>query len=172
VERFRRAVLRSGSKDASPRGRDQAPDYTPEEHETWRLLFSPASAPSGARLRRIPGRPRAHAFPRSGFRLCAPRRRSRRDDHWRVARVPGLLHEEDFSRTSRRVFPSTDFIRPRRGWTTHRRPISLRCLRAHADDHEPRVCHFYQRLGMAALAARGTIGAGSSGSTGSPWSSD
>ena len=32
---------------------------------------------------------------------------------WRTARIPGLLHERDFfAFLARRVFPSTDYIRP------------------------------------------------------------
>jgi phenylalanine-4-hydroxylase len=137
----------------------QAPVYSPEEHETWRLLF--------ARQRSLlPGRA-SDEYLAGLERMRFPEERipSLRDASavlsettgWRVARVPGLLHEEDFfAHLARRVFPSTDFIRPRREMDYTPAPDLFHDVFGHTPMiTNPAFADFYQRLGMAALAAGG-----------------
>ncbi|HEX7069234.1 MAG TPA: phenylalanine 4-monooxygenase, partial [Rhodothermales bacterium] len=93
-----------------------APEYPAEDVQTWSILFQ-------RQMELLPGRAgRAFldgvdvlrldqtAIPR----LSALSQRLSDATGWRVARVPGLLHEKDFfTLLSQRIFPSTDYIRGR-----------------------------------------------------------
>jgi phenylalanine-4-hydroxylase len=80
-----------------------------------------------------------------------------RATNWQVARVPGLLHEADFfSRLARRVFPSTDYIRPRHELDYTPAPDLFHDIFGHT----PMIAHpgfsdFYQKIGEASMKARG-----------------
>jgi phenylalanine-4-hydroxylase len=98
------------------------------------------------------------AFPKE--RIPALREVSRvleRTTGWTVARVPGLLHEEDFfGSLACRVFPSTDYIRPRHEMDYTPAPDLFHDVFGHT----PMITNqafadFYQRLGAAAISARG-----------------
>ena len=92
------------------------PDYGDDDQETWRLLY----ARQLESLQRRACREYLAGLETLGFDPA--RIPALRDVHnvlrettgWGVARIPGLLHERDFfSFLARRVFPSTDYIRPR-----------------------------------------------------------
>jgi len=144
----------------APEGHEiRTPEYTAEEHETWRLLY--------ARQRELlPGRATdeylaglSHmGFPEDTIpSLRAASAVLEETTGWRVARVPGLLHEEDFfEHLARRVFPSTDYIRPRREMDYTAAPDLFHDVFGHMPMiTHPAFADFYQRLGAAALAARG-----------------
>jgi phenylalanine-4-hydroxylase len=143
-----------------PEGEEiQAPEYSPEEHETWRLLFARQRAllPGRASDEFLAGLERMR-FPEERIpSLRAASAVLSETTGWRVARVPGLLHEEDFfAHLARRVFPSTDFIRPRREMDYTPAPDLFHDVFGHTPMiTNPAFADFYQRLGMAALAARG-----------------
>jgi phenylalanine-4-hydroxylase len=76
---------------------------------------------------------------------------------WDVARVPGMLHEEDFfGLLAKRVFPSTDYIRPRHEMAYTPAPDLFHDIFGHTPlITNPMFADFYQRLGATALRARG-----------------
>jgi phenylalanine-4-hydroxylase len=135
------------------------PAYTLADHGTWARLY--------ARQRgRLPDRScrefldglDAMRFPDA--RIPALRDASRVLESatgWKVARVPGLLHEEEFfAFLARRVFPSTDYIRPPHEMDYTPAPDMFHDVFAHL----PMIVHpsfadFYQRMGRAALRAKG-----------------
>ena len=137
----------------------EVPNYSAEDHETWRLLYARQRAllPGRASDEYLAGLERM-GFPEN--RLPSLRASSAvlaETTGWQVARVPGLLHEEDFfAHLARRVFPSTDYIRPRHEMDYTPAPDMFHDVFGHM----PMITHsafadFYQRLGAAALTARG-----------------
>lgn len=76
---------------------------------------------------------------------------------WRVARVPGLLHEADFFQLlASRTFPSTDYIRGREEIDYTPAPDCFHDIFGHMPMlTQPEFADFYQMFGKAALNARG-----------------
>jgi len=137
----------------------RTPVYTAEEHETWKLLYARQRLllPGRADDDYLAGLARMD-FPEDripSLRECSAT--LTRATGWRVARVPGLLREDDFfACLARRVFPSTDFIRSRAEMDYTPAPDLFHDVFGHM----PMITHrafadFYQRLGAAALTARG-----------------
>lgn len=137
----------------------RSPTYSAADHETWALLYGRQRALLAGRActEFLSGLERME-FPED--RIPALRDVSRvleRATGWNAARVPGLLHEEDFfGFLARRVFPSTDYIRPRNEIDYTPAPDLFHDIFGHT----PMITHrafadFYQRLGAAALRARG-----------------
>ena len=135
------------------------PDYSQRDHETWTILY-------GRQRDLLPGRAceeyleglRLMTFPTD--RIPALRDASRvlkRAVGWELARVPGLLHEQDFfAFLARRVFPSTDYIRPRHELDYTPAPDLFHDLFGHSPMiTNPAFADFYQRMGQVALRARG-----------------
>jgi phenylalanine-4-hydroxylase len=135
------------------------PDYTDEEHEIWKILY--------ARQRELlQGRGCSEylegldmmAFPEERIPALADcSRRLEQASCWRVSHTPGLLHEADFfSQLAERVFPSTNYIRTRDELDYTPAPDMFHDVFGHM----PMITHrsfadFYQKIGRAALAARG-----------------
>jgi phenylalanine-4-hydroxylase len=144
----------------APQGNEiRAPEYSAEDHETWRLLYARQREllPGRAADEYLAGLERMQ-FPEDTIpSLRAASAVLNETTGWTVARVPGLLHEEDFfAHLARRVFPSTDYIRPRSEMDYTAAPDLFHDVFGHM----PMITHpafaaFYQRLGAAALAARG-----------------
>jgi phenylalanine-4-hydroxylase len=93
-----------------------SPAYSDEEHETWRLLLRRQRGLLEGRgcdeyIRGVS----LMQFPEDRIPALSELSRTlERRTGWRVARAPGLLHERDFfSCLAERIFPSTDYIRPR-----------------------------------------------------------
>ena len=146
--------------DAAPEGdRIVYPVYPVSDQETWRLLYD--------RQRKVlPGRAcdeYLEGLSLMGFpddRIPALADVSRvldREVGWKIARVPGLLHEEDFfARLARRVFPSTDYIRPKDELDYTPAPDLFHDVFGHTPMiTDPSFAEFYQTLGQAALKAEG-----------------
>ena len=76
---------------------------------------------------------------------------------WRVARIPGLLHERDFfTLLSERRFPSTDYIRGSDELDYTPAPDLFHDIFGHMPMlTEPDFADFYQLFGKAALNAEG-----------------
>ena len=135
------------------------PDYPPEDQETWSLLFKrqrellPGRACQeyldGLALMEFP----EHRIPYLGD----VGRVLQRTTSWQVARVPGLLFEGDFfSRLARRVFPSTDYIRPRHELDYTPAPDLFHDIFGHTPMiTNPSFADFYQKIGEASLNAKG-----------------
>jgi len=137
----------------------QYPAYSDDDVETWSILFTrqmsflPGRAGEdflrgveilGLDAGRIPG-------------LADLSRRLSEATSWSVARVPGLLHERDFfSLLSRRIFPSTDYIRGRDELDYTPAPDLFHDIFGHMPMlTQPQFADFYQMFGKAALGARG-----------------
>jgi phenylalanine-4-hydroxylase len=137
----------------------ELPQYSDEDHETWRLLYARQRAllPGQAADEYLAGLDRME-FPEDRIpSLRAASTVLTTMTGWRVARVPGLLHEEDFfAHLARRSFPSTDYIRPRHEMDYTPAPDLFHDVFGHMPmiTHAP-FADFYQRLGAASLAAEG-----------------
>jgi len=136
-----------------------SPEYSDEEHVTWQLL-----------LRRQRGLLEGRScdeyirgvslmeFPEDRIPALSELSRTlERRTGWRVARAPGLLHERDFfSCLAERIFPSTDYIRPRYELDYTPAPDLFHDMFGHMPMiTEPSFAAFYQRIGRAALRAQG-----------------
>lgn len=135
------------------------PDYEASDHEIWRTLFE-------RQVALLPGRA-AEAY-LEGVKLLGLEagsipalsdlsRSLEAATGWRVARIPGLLHERDFfDLLSRRIFPSTDYIRGLEELDYTPAPDLFHDIFGHmpmlADQN---FADFYQRFGQAALTAEG-----------------
>jgi phenylalanine-4-hydroxylase len=76
---------------------------------------------------------------------------------WRIARIPGLLHEKDFFKLlSQRIFPSTDYIREKHELDYTPAPDCFHDMFGHMPMlTEPAVADFYHLFGKTALNATG-----------------
>lgn len=172
AEDERSAYEKAGAEDLDPRcipqsleapppvgGEITYPGYSDEDHETWRILFE-------RQMRLLPGRA-GEAFLNgvetlgmTPDRIPALRDLSARLEEatgWRVARIPGLLHEKDFfDLLASRTFPSTDYIRSREELDYTPAPDLFHDMFGHMPMlTQPAFADFYQRFGQAALRARG-----------------
>ena len=137
----------------------RSPDYPEADHATWAKLYArQRERLFGRSCREFLDGLEAMRFPDE--RIPSLRDASRvlaAATGWKVARVPGLLHEEPFfAFLARRVFPSTDYIRRPDEMDYTPAPDLFHDVFAHL----PMITHqgfadFYQRLGRCALAARG-----------------
>ncbi len=135
------------------------PSYSAEDQETWRILFARQRAllPGRACEEYLQG---LALMPFREERIPALRDAGRvleRSTRWQIARIPGLLHERDFfGFLARRVFPSTDYIRPRGELDYTPAPDLFHDLFGHTPMITlPAFADFYQEIGRAALAAEG-----------------
>jgi phenylalanine-4-hydroxylase len=169
---LRSAYEKSGADDIDPRcipqyldheppvGSDVPyPDYPPLDHANWRHLFE-------RQMAILPGRA-GDAFFRgvevlgmTPDRIPALSEMSERMEAatgWRIARIPGLLHEKDFfNLLSQRLFPSTDYIRGTDELDYTPAPDCFHDMFGHM----PMLTHpafgdFYHMFGQAALRAEG-----------------
>lgn len=166
------AYEKAGAEDLDPRCVPQTldapppvgdailyPGYSEIDQETWRLLYA-------RQMQFLPGRAceaylrGAETITLGGARIPALADLSARLEAatgWRVARVPGLLHERQFFELlSDRVFPSTDYIRGREELDYTPAPDLFHDIFGHMPMlTEPDFADFYQRFGQAALNATG-----------------
>lgn len=135
------------------------PDYAESDHETWKLLYE-------RQRRLLPARAcdeyleglRMMGFPEGRIPALAQASKVlKKTTGWSVARIPGLLHERDFfSFLSRRVFPSTDYVRPRHELDYTPAPDLFHDVFGHMPMITlPAFADFYQRIGQVALRAEG-----------------
>ncbi|MEM6335015.1 MAG: phenylalanine 4-monooxygenase [Bacteroidota bacterium] len=135
------------------------PGYSDEDTETWRLLYS-------RQMDLLPGRACDVVF--EGFEklglspdripaLSALSEVLYRETRWKVARIPGLLHERDFfNLLANRIFPSTDYIRGRHELDYTPAPDMFHDIFGHMPMlTDPAFADFYQLFGIAGLNAEG-----------------
>ena len=172
AEEERSAYEKAGAEDLDPRCIPQSlegpppvgedipyPEYSEKDEETWRILFE-------RQLGLLPGRA-GEAFLNgvetlgmTPDRIPALRDLSARLEEatgWRVARIPGLLHEKDFfNLLANRTFPSTDYIRGREELDYTPAPDLFHDMFGHMPMlTQPAFADFYQLFGRAALRAEG-----------------
>lgn len=135
------------------------PDYTEEEHETWKILYKRQMEilQDRASVAFLDGLGLMQ-FPED--RIPALRDVSsvlKRTTNWAIARVPGLLHEQDFfDFLSRRVFASTDYIRARNELDYTPAPDLFHDIFGHTPMITiPAFADFYQEFGKVAKRAKG-----------------
>jgi phenylalanine-4-hydroxylase len=135
------------------------PDYEDQDHANWKFLFN-------RQMEMLPGRA-GEAFLR-GVKLLnmTPEKipalselSNRMEDAtgWKIARIPGLLHEKDFfNLLSNRLFPSTDYIRGEEELDYTPAPDCFHDMFGHMPMlTQPEFADFYQLFGQAALKAKG-----------------
>ncbi len=139
----------------------ETPDYSEEDQDNWRVLFR-------RQMELLPGRA-GEAF-LNGVRILGMTEegipslsdlssRMESASGWTVARVPGLLHEKDFFELiSKRIFPSTDYIRQKHELDYTPAPDCFHDMFGHMPMlTEPNLADFYQLFGQAALHATGPL---------------
>ena len=135
------------------------PDYSDEDQANWKFLFE-------RQMEMLPGRAGAAYLkgvetlgmtPDKIPALADLSRTLERTTGWRVARIPGLLHERDFfTLLSERRFPSTDYIRGGDELDYTPAPDLFHDIFGHMPMlTEPDFADFYQLFGQAALNAEG-----------------
>jgi phenylalanine-4-hydroxylase len=137
----------------------RAPVYPERDHNTWAILFHRQRGLLQERACReyLDGLA-CMKFPENRVPSLGAAARVLRDAvNWDVARVPGLLHEEDFfNLLARRVFPSTDYIRTRDEIDYTPAPDLFHDVFGHMPMiTHPEFADVYQRMGQAGIAARG-----------------
>lgn len=134
-------------------------DYTSEENKIWKFLFArQKELLVGRGCREYMDGLEIMDFPGERIPGLAESSRSlQKAVNWQVARVPGLLHEEDFfSHLARRIFPSTDYIRTHDELDYTPAPDLFHDTFGHMPMiTNPVFADFYQKFGRAALAAQG-----------------
>lgn len=135
------------------------PDYDEESQENWRFLFQ-------RQMSMLPGRAGeaylegVSTLGMTPDHIPALRDLSRNMEEaagWRIARIPGLLHERDFfGLLSDRVFPSTDYIRRKDELDYTPAPDCFHDMFGHMPMlTEPAFADFYHLFGQSALNAEG-----------------
>lgn len=134
------------------------PFYTPEEIETWTILYNrQMNLLQGRACTQYLAGIRDIKF--SANRVPALKEISRiltLATGWQIARVPGLIHEKDFfGLLKRKVFPSTDYIRQRHELNYTPAPDMFHDVFGHTPLlTNPAFASFYQKFGIAALHAK------------------
>ena len=147
--------------DGPPPVGDQIPypDYTNDEHDIWKTLFArQQELLVGRGCQEYMDGLKIMAFPDDRIPSLADSSRSlEKAVAWRVSRTPGLLHEEEFfSQLANRIFPSTDYIRSREELDYTPAPDMFHDVFGHMPMiTNPVFADFYQKIGQAAMAARG-----------------
>ncbi len=136
--------------------------YTEEEHETWRLMFARQTEllKNGYACEEFLAGLEGLNFPQDRIPLLRDvSRKLESFTKWKLARSPGLLHEKDFFELlARRVFPSTDYIRPRSELDYTPAPDLFHDIYGHCPMIVlPAFANFYSRIGQAAARAEGAV---------------
>ena len=135
------------------------PEYTDEEQANWKFLYN-------RQMQFLPGRAceeyieGADKLNLSGDKIPYLRDLSHifyNSTGWKVARVPGLIHEQNFFEMLRRkVFPSTDYIRHKEELDYTPAPDLFHDIFGHMPLlTNKNFASFYQMFGEAALKAEG-----------------
>ena len=135
------------------------PEYPQLDHDNWRFLFN-------RQMTLLPGRAGEAIFNGVDIlgitpdRIPALRDLSRNMEAatgWRIARIPGLLHEKDFFELlANRLFPSTDYLRGTDELDYTPAPDCFHDIFGHMPMlTNPAFADFYQLFGQLALNAHG-----------------
>lgn len=135
------------------------PDYPEDDHDTWRYLYNRQGEliKNRACEEYFDGQERLElrsdkipALKNLSIKLNAA-------TSWKVARIPGLLHEEDFfSLLKKSVFPSTDYIRGKSELDYTPAPDMFHDIYGHMPLVTiPSFANFYKYFGEVAGKAKG-----------------
>ncbi|HKB90888.1 MAG TPA: phenylalanine 4-monooxygenase [Opitutaceae bacterium] len=135
------------------------PNYTAEQHDVWRTLFSRQKKLLAGRAADefISGLTALRLDEEYVPALAEISRRLTKATGWKLARTPGLLDAHDFfEHLARRIFPCTDYVRARSELDYTPAPDCFHDIFGHTPMiMHPRFANFYQKIGQAALNARG-----------------
>ena len=135
------------------------PDYPYSDHEIWRFLFDRQMKflPGKACEEYLEGSKRLNFTPDKIPALKDLSRIFYKTTGWKVARVPGLIHEQDFfAMLKRKVFPSTDYIRSKEELDYTPAPDLFHDMFGHMPMlTDANFASFYQMFGEAAFNAKG-----------------
>ena len=135
------------------------PDYPEDDHKIWQELYERQMAmlPGRASEAYMEGCDKLKLEPNKLPALADLSHRLEKATGWKVARIPGLLHERDFfNLLANRVFPSTDYIRGRHEIDYTPAPDCFHDIFGHMPMlTNPDFADFYQMFGKAALKAEG-----------------
>lgn len=135
------------------------PDYPQTDHGNWKFLYN-------RQMKNLPGRVCKEYLDGVDIlnftkdKIPALKEISevfKKTTGWRIARVPGLIHEQDFFEMLReRIFPSTDYIRGKDELDYTPAPDCFHDMFGHMPLlTNPNFASFYQMFGEAALNAKG-----------------
>src|SRR3990172_9647278 len=135
------------------------PDYPESDQETWKFLYD-------RQVKLLPGRvceeyiEGANKLNLSSDRIPYLKELSHvftEATGWKVARIPGLIHEQDFfGLLQKKVFPSTDYIRGKNELDYTPAPDLFHDIFGHMPLlTNKNFASFYQMFGEAALNAKG-----------------
>ncbi len=135
------------------------PDYSDEEQENWRFLYNRQMKflPKRACDEYLEGADKLNLSPDKIPYLKELSHVFNKTTGWKIARVPGLIHEQNFFELlRRRVFPSTDYIRGKDELDYTPAPDLFHDIFGHMPllTNEA-YASFYQKFGEAALNAKG-----------------
>jgi len=143
-----------------PVGKDiVTPVYSEEDHANWRFLFSRQMEilPSRAGQAFLDGVETLGMTEDAIPSLAGVSKKMEAATGWRIARIPGLLHEKDFfSLLADRVFPSTDYLRGKDELDYTPAPDCFHDMFGHMPMlTEPAFADYYQLFGQASMNAKG-----------------
>lgn len=135
------------------------PEYSAQHNQNWRHLFK-------RQMELLPGRAgeaylagvKTLGITEAGIPALADISAAlEASTGWRVARIPGLLHEKEFFELiSQRLFPSTDYVREEDELDYTPAPDCFHDIFGHMPMlTEPAVADFYHLFGQSALNAKG-----------------
>lgn len=139
----------------------QYPYYSDDEHNRWKRLFERQMGllESKACNEYMEGTQKLNFIPDKIPALKELSSIFYKTTGWRIARVPGLIHEKDFFELLRRkVFPSTDYIRGEEELDYTPAPDLFHDIFGHMPLlTNPSFASFYSLFGNAALKAEGIM---------------
>jgi len=135
------------------------PDYPESDHEAWKFLFN-------RQVEMLPGRACKEYMEGAQSLNLSPEKipHLKEISHifnditgWKVARIPGLIHEENFfDLLQKKIFPSTDYIRGKDELDYTPAPDLFHDIFGHMPLlTNKNFASFYQMFGEAALNAKG-----------------
>jgi phenylalanine-4-hydroxylase len=137
----------------------EPPQYPDDDHAIWQLLYERQMAllPNRASEAYLKG---VEVLGMTQTHIPALRDLSRaleKTTQWRIARIPGLLHEKDFfNLLAQRIFPCTDYIRGRSELDYTPAPDCFHDIFGHLPMlTNSYFADFYQKFGIASLNAKG-----------------
>ena len=135
------------------------PDYPESDQESWRFLFDRQMKflPGRACDEYLEGSKKLNFTPDKIPALKDLSHVFNRTTGWKIARVPGLIHEQDFfAMLRRKVFPSTDYIRGKDELDYTPAPDLFHDMFGHMPMlTDSNFASFYQMFGEAAYNAKG-----------------
>lgn len=135
------------------------PDYPESDHETWKFLYERQMKHLSGKAcnEYLDGVRRLNFTPDKIPALKDLSNVFKKTTGWKIARVPGLIHEQNFFEMLRRkVFPSTDYIRGKEELDYTPAPDLFHDIFGHMPLlTNINFASFYQMFGEAALNAEG-----------------